>query len=332
MRQPHAPEDLLFIDANIYLDMYHVRELAVFVDALAAASEHVFVTSQIAQEVRRRKLTVLVEDYRAALGRLDLSGASLAVQLDDPDVAGKEWNQRMERLDKEAKSLKGRFEDLAKRSLKKVMESEDPVSLALERVFTRAADATPSELEAARLRKERGNPPGKKGDSLGDQISWEQLLNASSRIQRLWIVSKDSDFCLEFRGEIFLNPFLVSELHGLNPRLKSYCFNSLTKALPDFRTRTRKRMTLPSPSKLEEIQRAEARAAASTLGLRGLEEIRRLIDFQANSITGWVPLPAGLPDVREHSNRLTGLPDSITLPAGISFEQMMRDRLLNKKP
>ena len=122
MRQPHAPEDLLFIDANIYLDMYHVRELAVFVDALAAASEHVFVTSQIAQEVRRRKLTVLVEDYRAALGRLDLSGASLAVQLDDPDVAGKEWNQRMERLDKEAKSLKGRFEDLAKRSLKKVME------------------------------------------------------------------------------------------------------------------------------------------------------------------------------------------------------------------
>ncbi len=49
------------------------------------------------------------------------------------------------------------------------------------------------DVESARLRRELGNPPGKK-DSLGDQINWEILLRACNDEQDLHLVSRDGDF------------------------------------------------------------------------------------------------------------------------------------------
>lgn len=52
---------------------------------------------------------------------------------------------------------------------------------------------TKEDVEKARLRRELGNPPGKK-DTLGDQISWEILLRECEEKQDIHFVSRDGDF------------------------------------------------------------------------------------------------------------------------------------------
>jgi hypothetical protein len=75
-----------------------------------------------------------------------------------------------------------------------------------------AARATEEQLEAARERRERGNPPGKRTDPLGDQISWQQFLDAVKGEPSVWIVTRDRDFTEKVDKQILLNPFLRSEL------------------------------------------------------------------------------------------------------------------------
>lgn len=54
---------------------------------------------------------------------------------------------------------------------------------------------TPEAIQAARLRKELGNPPGKDGQkSIGDQINWELLLTTVPSKSDIHIISLDGDF------------------------------------------------------------------------------------------------------------------------------------------
>lgn len=63
-------------------------------------------------------------------------------------------------------------------------------------------------LEAARLRRDLGQPPGKR-DSLGDQLIWETLLASVPPAQPLTILSRDSDWSSPLTGQI--DPVLASE-------------------------------------------------------------------------------------------------------------------------
>jgi len=50
-----ANDSLLFIDANIYLDLYEVyQEKPAIFDQLKTLSRDIFVTQQVVEEVRRR--------------------------------------------------------------------------------------------------------------------------------------------------------------------------------------------------------------------------------------------------------------------------------------
>jgi hypothetical protein len=65
---------------------------------------------------------------------------------------------------------------LALEMLKQVSQSKDPVSVALAPIFAKAVPHSNDEMQLARERKERGNPPGKESDILGDQLNWQQIL------------------------------------------------------------------------------------------------------------------------------------------------------------
>lgn len=69
--------------------------------------------------------------------------------------------------------------------MKQISCSEDEVSKALIPIFDKAVAHSPKELQKARNRKEIGNPPGKKGDPLGDQLTWEQILTHFKGKKRL---------------------------------------------------------------------------------------------------------------------------------------------------
>jgi hypothetical protein len=57
-----------------------------------------------------------------------------------------------------------------------------------------------------------GNPPGKRSDPLGDQISWQQFLDALKGEKRVWIITRDGDYAEVVNGTRLLNPLLRAEL------------------------------------------------------------------------------------------------------------------------
>jgi hypothetical protein len=90
-----------------------------------------------------------------------------------------------------------------------------------------AASETLSQLERARLRKERGQGPGKKNDPLGDQISWEQLLDHVEGTGSVWIVSRDGDYTIPVGDSVYLQPALYRELSRMNGVTSIACFRFL---------------------------------------------------------------------------------------------------------
>ena len=82
-------------------------------------------------------------------------------------------------------------------------------------LLDQAVEATPEQMARARDRRERGNPPGKRSDPLGDQLSWEQFVDAVNGRPKVWIVTRDNDFAIT-QGEIkLINPMLGAELHAV---------------------------------------------------------------------------------------------------------------------
>jgi hypothetical protein len=101
--------------------------------------------------------------------------------------------------------------------LQSITNSTDAVSKALEPIFQNAQTPSPEQLERARYRKEVGNPPGKQADPLGDQISWEQLLD-TYKGEELIIVTNDGDYFCSYDGRKHLNPLLVTNLREKCPK------------------------------------------------------------------------------------------------------------------
>jgi len=104
-------------------------------------------------------------------------------------------------------------------------------------LFDNAFKPTDPEMKCARERKERGNPPGKPGNPLGDELTWEQLLAHCQKetINRVWIITSDRDYYTDFFGEQFLNSFLHQELKtAYGAALEVRCFDNLMKGVRDF--------------------------------------------------------------------------------------------------
>ena len=135
----------------------------------------------------------------------------------------------------EAAKVKTELNRLAADSLTQISRSEDEVSRRLEGLFDKAISPSTEELRRARDRKERGNPPGKPGDPLGDQITWEQLLGCCKGGHRLWIITKDKDYQTEHKQTVLLNPLLYRDITiacGTAPEV--HCFSDLLKGLKHF--------------------------------------------------------------------------------------------------
>jgi len=122
------------------------------------------------------------------------------------------------------------------------------------------------QITQAKLRKELGNPPGKKGDPIGDQLSWEQLLEKSKNSENLWIITNDDDYIFEFNKKCYLNSFLYKELKNKNKDINILCFNTLAESLQSFTTITKiKITTLPKKKQLLEIKEEEKESNISKL-------------------------------------------------------------------
>jgi hypothetical protein len=249
---------LLFIDANQYLDLYRMANGKLLLSALVELREYIFVTDQIAEEVQRRKVQVAA-DF--------LIGNKLAFQgipipdhlLSSGDGRVAEIREQLDRISEDFKGVREKIKELSSDLVQQVSQSKDEVSNALTAIFYQAATHGGAELENARLRKERGNPPGKKNDPLGDQLSWEQLLSKCHDKPPLWIITRDSDYATRHEGKPFLNAALYKELVQLyRSEPEIYCFDNLAKGLEHFAANAKvKADKLPAREETEQIKKEQ---------------------------------------------------------------------------
>jgi predicted nucleic acid-binding protein len=180
----------LFIDTNVLLRFYsYSDDTLAEVDKLSAlvkAKEiRLLVTEQVVDERARNRDREVSESMK----RLDQLGSSVQMpRFAEHHQAAGQFIEAM----KQAKAAKAEL-------LAAIKEEMLGDGLRADRVIQQMFDAssvlarTPEIIQRAVLRRNIGNPPGKK-ESLGDQINWEIILEHVPEGTDLHIVSRDGDF------------------------------------------------------------------------------------------------------------------------------------------
>ena len=300
----------LFIDANIYLRFYD-RSSCKFKKLLSSLLElkkHLFITGQIVNEVQRNKLYVAAHSFEESFKNLGIRKVMLPEHLDDiKNPKMKEWNKKRNKLKVDQDALKKDYAEIIHGSLDAIKASTDNVSLILEKLFVFSVVANEQEIAAAKKRKELGNPPGKPGDPLGDEISWEQLLNIYDGSQEICIVTDDRDFFAEYDGKLYLNSFLYGELvsKGNNKPPSIFCFKSLADGLAKFNEISgHKIKELPSPDLLNAIRMEEAAmlqrfpVESSNIASIGYDPVTSTLEIEFHS--GGIYRYSGVPEDIHH--------------------------------
>lgn len=155
---------------------------------------------QIADEVLRNKL----RSAQTFLLANQIKGSIPDHLLDISD-------ERTRELRKVIQNAADELAALATDALSKISRSEDKVSQRLRGLFDhRIVSPSPYEMQRARDRKERGNPPGKSANPLGDQITWEQLLTYCKGAKQIWLITEDQDYFIKYNTKPMLNPVTPS--------------------------------------------------------------------------------------------------------------------------
>lgn len=252
---------VLFIDTQQYLDLYRHPGLKVLLDTLAAVSNRVFVTAQIADEVTRNKVGVAKKfftDHFKGLGEEFKSiGRGLPNQLFSDTVTG-DLQAKLKAIGDGVREMRQVADKAVDDLLQQIGRSEDDVSRVLTCIFARAVEADQSELDRARLRKERGRAPGKPDDALGDQITWEQFLACAERWPHVWIISRDGDYCHKYGETAILNASLYHDLTQKRSGIVIHCFTEMEKGLRDFiKANPVPDAKLPPPDEAERINKEQ---------------------------------------------------------------------------
>lgn len=246
---------LLFIDANIYLEFYASQNIAALIRPLTEIRNNIFVTDQIRREVERNKLRCVQDHLKNNLKLQSTIGCPLHLLPDELSVG---LADQIKVVNEKTSQLNGKIAGALKKFLDQVSRSEDHVSQSLLPFFKSALKPSNEQIERARHRRERGDPPGKQSDPLGDQLNWEQLLDGVSSCKGLWIVTRDADIVSCYEKTIRLNPFLAEELQARQPGIEVRCFGKISAGLEDFtKSNNLKPSGLPSKNGFAKIETEE---------------------------------------------------------------------------
>ena len=196
----------LFIDTNVFLSFLHypkddLEELRKLEVVLRNGRLNLLLPEQVIIEFRRNREGKLADSLKK------LRDVRLEAQF--PQIC-KEYPEYKELRDQQCA-----FEETHTRLVDKIVKDIETSSLQadslIKSLFGAAHQlAAPPELIArAQLRRDIGNPPGKKG-SLGDAINWEILLTGTPEGEDLYLVSSDGDYSSPLNDERF-DPFLMEE-------------------------------------------------------------------------------------------------------------------------
>ena len=191
----------LFLDSNIWLSLYSFSndDLEQFekLEQLIGIGIQIIITKQVRDEVIRNRENKIKE----ALKDFDIRALSF------PGFS--KGYSEYEEIKKEYSNLKNRFYLWKKRISNDIADRKLPADKVIDRFFKKIEIVECDKyVEAAKLRFDLGNPPGKKG-SYGDAINWECLLDCVDS-DDLYLISTDIDYRSSLNDDR-LNPFLENE-------------------------------------------------------------------------------------------------------------------------
>jgi len=225
----------VLVDANKYLEFYQSTPIGRLVPLLLAIGDDLLVTQQIADEVARNR-TSCAQQFLAQSWQkktLRYSFPAHLVSCNAADLA--DVTARVEEANNKSTSVQRALDKLMVSTVLDIAYGRDPVSTQLAQVMSAALTPSAEELTRARLRKELGNPPGKRSDPLGDQVTWEQFLSRVKGVPILWIITGDGDYCYDVSDKsLVLNPILQEDVvRAAGPKTKVRCFKTLAEGLKD---------------------------------------------------------------------------------------------------
>ena len=201
---------LIFIDANIYLDCYQRRypNYRKLLNSLELLVLNILYTRSVDYEVMRNRVLAYIKNSNIDIPKFAYPDPyqhyfrSNETDDDSPQTI----KQSRLKIKTEIQSMEAAAKGLHTSNIQSILNGEDDVSKLITSLRAHTQVPTQSQIDRARFRKEIGNPPGKKSDPLGDQISWEQLLDAAKGVNDVWIVSNDRDYLVRVEGQVLPQP------------------------------------------------------------------------------------------------------------------------------
>lgn len=295
---------LIFIDTNIYLRFFDSNQKGFrnLLDELLRIKENIFISNQIVNEVNRNKLSVFeksISNYKSK-SKIDSVNIPEHFFKEESEFDIIDWNKKRKENEINITELNKKLEDFFAKTLNDISSSEDFVSLKLSELFKKSLAESNDEYFKSQRRKEVGNPPGKNNDSLGDQLTWEQLLNRCKSVNEIWIISNDFDYFTLHNKNLYLNSFLAAELLQINPQIKVNCFNTLSEGLKSYFYVSSKKSHIPS-DELDKISEEEkflnrVYVTSSNIFSIGYDEDSSTLEmeFSNNSVFQYFDVPVNI--------------------------------------
>jgi hypothetical protein len=260
---------LLFIDTNIFLDFYRVRGGGEGLSLLQRIEEHhdrIITGAQVEMEYKKNRQRVILE----SLNRFktpEWGGLTPPAFLSDAQPANIITRNKSE-ISSQQKKLKTRIE-----AILRTPSRNDPVYKILQRLFKNSCQFNLTRDKKIRFKIRRlswkrfilGYPPRKAQDtSIGDAINWEWLIHCAGKTDKhIIIVTRDTDYGLNYSGELILNDWLAQEFkQRISQKRRIEITDRLTQAFKKISISVTKKEEQEENSLLEERKQCEEDAAS----------------------------------------------------------------------
>lgn len=265
----------LFIDANIFLDFYHlsggdIEELKKLVALVENRDIVLFSSPQLREEVKRNR------DAKISDAMRDFTKANF--KLSFPAFC-KHYNE-YEELRAHIKNANKKHAELVQKAMGDVKGRCLAADVLIDDLLGKSQEIEPRRelFDAAVKRFRLGNPPGKKKVTLGDEINWESLLAGVPDKEDLMFISGDGDFCSPIDGDT-LNAFLIAE--WVDKKTSDiHFYKSLSDFLKDKFPQIRLASDVKTASLVEQL--AQSGSFATTHAL--IASLSKVTDFPAHQI------------------------------------------------
>lgn len=228
---------LLFVDTNVLLDFYRIRNTDIsirYLEQLEACKDRLIIGSQIEMEYKKNRQAVIIESLEKF--RTDWSRLTVPALVSEHQAV-----QMVEKKKKELDVQKKKVDAKIKKMLTDPVH-HDRVYQCLQRLFkhdssfnlTREGKERFTIRNLARKRFVLGYPSRKRNDvSIGDAINWELIVRCCQESgKHVVIVSRDNDYGGTHAGESYLNDWLKQEfIERVSKRRKMILTDKLSRGL-----------------------------------------------------------------------------------------------------